>query len=183
MFLLRYAYVLALAVWTGGQIVLGAVVAPALFRVLPMHDAVSGRGLAGEAFGQILSRFHYVAYASGGVLLVTMAAMALLGPRPKHLAARMTIVAAMLVVALYSGVAVLGEIDGIQAQLHASAAPATGSRPADSPTRRTLPSQLPAGDARRVRFDQLHELSTHLMLVNMAGTFVLLLWEAREHGR
>jgi hypothetical protein len=183
MFLLRYAYVLALTVWAGGQIVLGAVVAPTLFRVLPMHEAVSGRALAGEAFGGILGRFHYVVYASGGIMLVTLAAMALLGPRPKQLAIRMTIVAAMLAVSLYSGVAVLGEIDAIQEQIAAAAEPTTGSRPLDSPPRLVLPSQLPAGDARRLRFDHLHELSTRLMLINMAGMLVLLFWEAREHGR
>jgi hypothetical protein len=44
-----------------------------------------------------------------------------------------------------------------------------------------LPSQLPAGDARRERFDQLHQLSTRLMMVNVAGALVLLFWEAREH--
>ena len=42
------------------------------------------------------------------------------------------------------------------------------------------PSRLAAGDSRRVRFDELHLLSTRLMLVTMAGAFVLLYWEARE---
>jgi hypothetical protein len=178
MFLLRYAYVLALATWTGGMIVLGAIVAPTLFQVLPMHDPETGRALAGAAFGSALASFHRLAYVSGGVMLVTLAAMALLGPRPKHLAVRMGIVAAMLGVALYSGVAVLGEIDAIQEQMAAAAAPAAGAAPHP-----ILPSQLPAGDARRVRFDALHELSTQLMLINMTATLVLLLWEAREHGR
>jgi hypothetical protein len=44
-----------------------------------------------------------------------------------------------------------------------------------------LPSTLPADDARRVRFDALHQLSTRLMAFNIAGTLVLLGWEAREH--
>jgi len=43
-----------------------------------------------------------------------------------------------------------------------------------------LPSRLPAGDARRIRFDELHLLSTRLMLLNIAGALVLLYWEARE---
>ena len=47
-----------------------------------------------------------------------------------------------------------------------------------------LPSRLPAGDARRVRFDELHQLSTRLMMVNIVGALALLFWEAREsHGR
>jgi len=178
MLVLRYAYVLALAVWTGGMIVLGAIAAPSIFQVLPMHEPEAGRALAGAAFGDIIARFHYVAYASGAVMLAALGAMAVLGPRPRHLAIRMAVIAAMLVVAIYSGVAVLGEIDGIQREL-ANTASSTGARP--PPALRTiLPSQLPADDRRRLRFDALHRLSTRLMMINVAGALVLLLWEARE---
>jgi hypothetical protein len=47
----------------------------------------------------------------------------------------------------------------------------------------TLPSQLPSGDARRIRFDELHALSTRLMMINLVGALLLVVWEAREHGR
>ena len=162
---LRYVYVLALAVWLGGMAVLGAVVAPATFQVLQATEPASGRLLAGAVFGAVLLRFHYVAYASGALLLVTLAAMALLGPRPRGFAARSAIIAVMLGVALYSGYVVLPEVDSIQ---HAVGA---------------LPSSLPAEDARRIRFDALHQLSTRLMMLNIAGTLALLFWEAREHER
>jgi hypothetical protein len=36
---------------------------------------------------------------------------------------------------------------------------------------------------RRIRFDALHQLSTRLMMINVAGALVLLYWEAREHVR
>jgi hypothetical protein len=39
---------------------------------------------------------------------------------------------------------------------------------------------LPAHDARRVRFDELHQLSIQLMIVNIVGALALLYWEARE---
>jgi uncharacterized membrane protein len=172
MLMLRYAYVLALATWLGGMIVLGAIVAPATFQVLPLHEPESGRAIAGALFGSFLYRFHYLAYAAGVVLVLTLVAMALLGPRPRQFAVRTAIAAAMLAVALYSGLVVLGEIDGIQrelANLSASAA--------------VLPSQLPADDARRLRFDHLHRFSTRLMMANVLGALVLLVWEAREHGR
>src|SRR4030095_1686613 len=149
MLVLRYAYVLALAVWTGGMIVLGAVAAPAIFQVLPMHEPEAGRALAGAVFGDIIARFHYVAYGAGAVMLAALGAMALLGPRPRHLAIRMAVIAAMLVVAVYSGVAVLGEIDGIQREL-ANIASSTGGR-ATPAFRTILPSQLPADDDRRLR--------------------------------
>lgn len=175
---------LALAVWLGGMIVLGAVVAPALFSTLGALDPVSGRLFAGEGFGAVLRRFHYVAYASGAILLVTLSAMALLGPRPRSFAIRTAIVAVMLAVAVYSGVLVLGEIDTIQ---QAIAASASGSTPhsSDSTIAAThrLPSSLAANDPRRIRFDQLHVLSTRLMMFNIVAGLVLLFWEARDPSR
>ncbi|HET9361095.1 MAG TPA: DUF4149 domain-containing protein [Vicinamibacterales bacterium] len=160
---LRYVYVLALAVWLGGMILLGTVVAPLTFQVLQASDPDTGRVLAGELFGAVLNRFHVVAYGAGALLLVTLVAMAILGPRPRSFAVRAAIISSMLLVALYSGLVVLREVDAIQL--------AAG----------VLPSTLPAGDARRVRFDALHQLSTRLMVFNIVGTLALLGWEAREH--
>jgi uncharacterized membrane protein len=162
MLALRYVYVLALAVWLGGMVILGAVVAPATFQVLQASAPATGRELAGAVFGTALARFHYVAYAAGGLLLVTLAAMRVLGPRPAHVGVRAIIAALMLAVALYSGMVVLRQIDALQAE--------TGG----------LPSRLPTDDQRRVRFDALHLLSTRLMMLNIAGALVLLYWEARE---
>jgi uncharacterized membrane protein len=162
MLALRYAYVLALVVWLGGMIVLGAIVAPATFQVLQATAPDTGRALAGALFGTILARFHYVAYASGAVLLLTLAITAVLGPRPANFAVRAALVALMLGIALYSGIAVLGEIARIQQ--------AVG----------ILPSHLPADDVRRLRFDALHQLATRLMMVNVVAGLALLYWEARE---
>ena len=172
---------LALAVWLGGMIVLGAVVAPALFSTLGALDPVSGRVLAGEGFGAILRRFHYVAYAAGGVLFVTLSAMALLGPRPRSFAIRTAIVAVMLAVAAYSGLLVLGEIDTIQQEIAASS-PAPQRSDSVAATHR-LPSSLAITDPRRIRFDQLHVLSTRLMMFNIVAGLVLLVWEARDSSR
>ena len=162
MLALRYAYVLALVVWLGGMVMLGAVVAPTTFQVLQASLPSTGRELAGALFGTVLARFHYIAYAAGAVLLVTLAAMRVLRLRPAHVGLRAAIAAVMLAVALYSGTVVLRRIDAVQAQAG------------------VLPSTLPAGDERRVRFDQLHLLSTRLMMFNIAGALVLLYWEARE---
>jgi len=159
---LRYVYVLALAIWLGGMVVLGAVVAPTTFQVLQAIEPSTGRLLGGAVFGAILSRFHYVAYGTGALALLALAAMALLGPRPVAFAVRSAIVALMLVVALYSGLVVLREVNSIQREVSG------------------LPSSLPAGDERRVRFDQLHQLSTRLMVINIVGALTLLYWEAKE---
>lgn len=162
MLALRYAYVLALVVWLGGMVLLGAIVAPATFQVLQASEPLNGRALAGELFGVTLARFHYIAYAAGAVLLLSLGAMAVLGPRPRQFAVRCAIIATMLGVALYSGFVVLGGIEAIQHEVG------------------TLPSRLPAGDERRIQFDGLHQLSTRLMMFNMAAALVLLYWEARE---
>lgn len=165
MLALRYVYVLALAVWLGGMAVLGAIVAPVVFQVLQASEPTLGRVLAGAVFGAVLARFHLVAYACGAILLVTLAAMALLGPRPRGVAARSAIIALMLGVSVYSGRWVLGEIASIQ---HAVGG---------------LPSTLPAADPRRIRFDELHQRATRLMVLNLLGAIVLVFWEAREPGR
>jgi hypothetical protein len=161
---LRYAYVLALVVWLGGMVTLGAVVAPAVFQVLPLREPEAGRILAGAVFGAALGRFHYVAYACGAVILITLVAMAVLGPRPASFAVRTALAGFMLGIALYSGLFVLGSVDRLQRDIGVNVAP----------------SSLPASDGRRVRFDQLHLLSTRLMMVNMVGALLLLYWEARE---
>ena len=161
MLALRYVYVLALVIWLGGMVILGALVAPTTFEVLQASDPVGGRVLAGDLFGSILARFHYVAYAAGGLVLASLLAMRLLGPRPAAFGVRATLVAGMLGVALYSGVIVLQSIDALQEE----AGPVSG---------------LAQQDPRRVRFDELHLLSTRLMMLNMAGALVLLFWEASE---
>jgi len=162
---LRYLYVLALVAWLGGMVVLGAIVAPATFQVLQVSAPDTGRALAGDLFGQILARFHYVAYTAGGTLLISILAMALLGPRPRAFALRVSIISVMLLVALYSGLIVLPTIDSIQLEAG------------------RLPSLLPALDPRRIRFDDLHQLSTRLMMANITGALMLLYWEARDHGQ
>jgi hypothetical protein len=162
MLALRYVYVLALVIWLGGIVVLGALVAPTTFDVLQTREPVAGRALAGDVFGQTIARFHYIEYAAGTMLVVTLVAMRLLGPRPAGFAARAVIAAGMLATALYSGLVVLRDIDAVQQD-------AGG-----------LASRLPPSDTRRIRFDELHQLSTRLMLVTMAGALVLLYWEARE---
>jgi uncharacterized membrane protein len=162
MIALRYAYVLALVLWLGGMVVLGAIVAPATFQVLQASAPETGRALAGELFGTILARFHYVAYIAGATLLVTLAVMRVLGPKPHAFAVRVLIVVVMLGIALYSGIVVLGAIDAVQIE-------AGG-----------LPSLLPAGDPRHVRFESLHRLSTRLMMTNVVAALGLLCWEARD---
>lgn len=162
MIALRYVYVLALVIWLGGIIILGALVAPTTFQLLQAVDPSAGRALAGDLFGALIARFHYVQYGAALTLLLTLVVMAILGPRPPAFAVRTAVITVMLGIALYSGLIVLARIDAIQLDIGG------------------LASALPAADPRRIQFDQLHELATQLMMVNMAGALALLYWEARE---
>jgi hypothetical protein len=113
-------------------------------------------------FGAFLRQFQFVAYACGAILLVCLFVMKFIGPPPHAFVARVALVATMLAVAVYSGVPVTRELTAVQAQV---------SGPV---------SQLPAEDARRVRFDRLHRTSTMLMTLNMGLGLVLLFWYVRE---
>lgn len=163
MIALRYVYVLSLAVWLGGIIVLGALVAPTTFQLLQAIDPSGGRAAAGELFGAFIARFQYVQYAAGLLLFLTLLVMAVLGPRPRGFAIRVGIITLMLAIAVYSGFIVLARIDAVQQEIGG------------------LASALPLTDPRRVRFDALHAFATQLMMVTMAGGLALLYWEAREH--
>jgi putative copper export protein len=64
--LVNSAYLLALSVWIGGVVALGALAAPVLFRALPRPDA-------GAIFGPILRRFSRVRLVC--VVVMILAAM------------------------------------------------------------------------------------------------------------
>lgn len=162
MLALRYAALLALVVWAGGLIALGAVAAPSIFDVLAARQTPDARFVAGAIFGETLRRFHLISYGCGAVLVCSLAARAILGPRPRRFAVRMTITAAMFGASLYSGLVVSRQIERLRREIGIS------------------PSSLPASDPRRVEFGRLHERSTTLEMIPILGALVLLAWELRD---
>lgn len=168
---LRYVHLLALVIWLGGMIAIGAIVAPSTFQVLTAEQPAAGRVLAGAVVGEVLRRFYLVSYAAGATLLISLVTMAAMGAKPAALGARIVIASAMLAVALVSGVWVTGRIDRLRQEIGTG----TDGRPA-------APSSLPEHDPRRQAFGRLHGLSTSLMLVNIVGGLALLYWHAREPG-
>ena len=161
MLALRYAAVLALVFWIGGLVILGAIAAPAAFDVLGPR-APDGRALAGAVFGETLRRFHAVAYVCGGVLLVSLAVRAVLGPRPRQFPLRTIVTVVMIGTALWTGLVLIPQI--AEAQLAAGASV----------------TALPEGDPRRVAFGRLHGLTTALQLVPVLGGLALLVFELRD---
>ena len=162
MLAVRYVYILTLVVWLGGMITIAAVVAPSAFRALEQTTTPDGRPAAARVVGEVLRQVHLVSYAAGALLLATLAAMKLIGPRPPGFGIRVGIVAAMLAASAVSGLMVDGRI----AQLRESIAQPVSS--------------LAEGDPRRVRFGQLHGLSTGLLGLSILGGLALCYWETRE---
>ena len=159
MLALRYVALLALVVWVGGLIALGAIAAPAIFDVLGAQQIADGRLLAGATFGEILRRFTLVAF--GVLLLGTLIVRAILGPRPRRFAWRAALATLMLATTAYAGIVVAGRIRDIQRTI------------------RVAPSSLPENDPRRIEFGRLHGMSTSLQLVPLVGGLALMYWELK----
>ena len=162
MLALRFAGLLALAVWVGGLVALGAIAAPAIFDAVTLRQIADGRALSGAIFGEILRRFHLVAYACAAAVIGSLIIRAVLGPRPRRFAVRLAIAAVMLAATAYSGLIVSPRIERLRTDIGVS------------------PSSLAESDPRRAAFGQLHGLSTALQFVPLVGGLLLLHFEARE---
>jgi len=164
MFALRYAAVLALVIWMGGLLALGAIAAPVIFDVIARSNVANGRVLAGAIFGEALRQFHVVAYGCGAAIVLTLLVRAVLGPRPRRFALRVAITVLMLGAALYSGIVITRSIANVQQEI------GTG----------VSVTSLPPDDARRLAFGRLHRQSVMVQLVPLVGGLLLLFWEQRD---
>ena len=162
MLALRYAALLGIVVWVGGSFALGAIAAPAVFDVVAARQVADGRLLSGAIFGEILQQFHQVSYICGIAIVLSLAARALLGPRPRRFAVRMGLVLVMLAAAAYSGLILSPGIERLQRSVGVA------------------PSSLPQDDPRRVEFGRLHGLSASVQMVPILGGLVLLFFESRD---
>jgi hypothetical protein len=164
MLALRFAAVAAIAVWIGGLLALGAIAAPAIFDVVAARGIPDARLVSGGIFGEVLRRFHLVAYGCGAVLLLTLAVRRVLGPRPRHFAFRFALAAVTLAAALYAGLVIQPSIVDLQRQIGANVSA----------------SSLPPDDARRVAFGRLHGRSAMVQFVPIVGGLLLIFWELRD---
>jgi hypothetical protein len=164
MFALRFAAVLALVVWMGGLLALGAIAAPAIFAVVARHDLPGGTALAGAIFGEALRQFHLVAYGCGAVILMSLLVRAVFGPRPRRFSIRLAIATLMLGATLYSGLVIASSIAAVQQEIGAGV-------PVVS---------LPPADPRRIAFGQLHAQSVFVQVIPLLGGLILLFWELRD---
>ena len=162
MLALRFAGLVAVAVWFGGLLSLGAIAAPATFDVIAARQIPDARGLAGAVVGEILRRFQLVSYGCGAIILGSLIARAVLGPRPRRFGLRVGLTSALLAMTLYSGVVVTGQIARVREEIGGTF------------------SSVPEHDPRRVTFGRLHAQSTALHLIALIGCLVLLVSELND---
>jgi hypothetical protein len=162
MLVLRYVGLLALTLWVGGLLVLGAIVAPSIFEVLAARHIAADRLVAGALFGEVLRRFHVLSFACGAVLVSSLVLRGVMGPRPIMFAARLLVAFLMLAATAYSGLIVAPSIERLQADAVVA------------------PSTLPANDTRRVEFEHLHAISTGIQAVPILGGLFLLFRELKD---
>jgi Ca2+/Na+ antiporter len=158
----RYFYVLALALWLGGMVLAGFVVAPTVFSVLQAWNASTGRMLAGDLFGEILRRLYIVGGVAACVMFLALTIQRVIGPRPKAYGVRAALIVLMFALTAYAGSVVQPRIEALQDQV---------GKPM---------IELPSDDARRSEFDGLHGLATTLLSLTMVGGLALVAWETRE---
>jgi hypothetical protein len=161
MLALRYAAVLALVVWIGGLIALGALAAPAAFEVLGARGA-EGRALAGSVVGETLRRFNLVTYVCAAVVLLSLMVRGVLGPRPRRFAIRVGGLLLIVGAAVYASAVIAPQI--VRAQQSIGAAPST----------------LDPADPRRIEFGRLHARSVSVQLIPLLGGLALLWFELRD---
>jgi len=139
-------YHLGLAIWAGGAIVLGALVAPELFRALP-------RSQAGSIFGPVLRRFARLRAAALIVVVASAAARYVIwesGPTT-WISIRWLALVVMAADLVY-------EIGFLEGALEAS--------------RVRLTPEMPDSDPQRLEFQALHKSAETWMKVGVVAALV-----------
>jgi uncharacterized membrane protein len=107
---LRFIYLLAIALWVGGMAFFSFIAAPSIFKVLPREEA-------GQVVTEIFPKYYWQGIICGAIALVTSVA---LGVRERWnilLIVRTIMIAVMLVGILYSVVILQPKIQAVKAQV------------------------------------------------------------------
>lgn len=116
----RALHMIALGLWLGGLVAIGALVAPTAFHLTRALPAFSGNvalqnAVAGGVVGGSLKLFTVVCDVCGVLLLLTGAVLLKAGPRRPALAG-LTVSALLLLSSLYLGLALTPALDAAQAR-------------------------------------------------------------------
>jgi hypothetical protein len=136
--ILRFFLVLALAVWIGGIVFFGAVVAPTVFSVLPTHD------LAGNVVTRSLTMLHLTGIVCGVIYIVASLLHSYLLRGSLHVfALHHVAVVAMIILTMVSQYGVGSRMKRLRQDIG-------------------VIDNVSVDDPRRVEFNRLHHWSTRL---------------------
>lgn len=139
-------YLLALVCWLGGMVFFTAVIAPVVFRLLPLPEA--GKLVAG-----VFPRYYIFGYVAGAIALAMAIYFAVMRPPRLWWSISALALGVALGLTLYAGTAVRPQVDAV----------------------RSVVEEQNPDPARRAEFDRLHRLSVWLnagsMLLNLAVLF------------
>ena len=142
-------YHLGLAIWIGGTLVLGALVAPALFRTLPRHEA-------GGIFGPTLRRFARLRVVALLVTIIAAAVKLAIWER-----GAMLWIGIRWAALLFMAATLVYEIGYLERALEAR--------------RVHLTPEMPEDDPRRRDFNALHKRAEALMKASLLAAVIALL--------
>ncbi len=129
--LLNIVALLALAFWIGSELFFGAVLAPAVFGILPpmFADQAQGMHAAGAVVGTAIARLHYLGIGCGMVFLLATFMLGRLHSL-KNLFAQAGLVVVMLLLTSYSQFSVIPRMDTARQSAGGMVAFATPGNPA-----------------------------------------------------
>jgi hypothetical protein len=152
---LRFALLLALAVWIGGIVFFSFFTAPALFGVLP-------REAAGRVTAAIFPRYYVLGVVCGGVALLAVLLLRWRAPAAdRGLPVAPVLLFLMLALTFYARIGILPEASSLRARLHAEVG-------------------TPGADEARRRFEALHRRAVILNGMVLAGGVGVLALLARR---
>jgi uncharacterized membrane protein len=107
---LRFIYLLSIALWIGGMAFFSFLAAPSIFAVLPRQDA-------GKVVSDIFPKYYWQGIICGAVALVTSVVLGMRGRWNVLLILRTIMIAVMLIGVLYSVVILQPQIHAVRAQI------------------------------------------------------------------
>ncbi len=161
--LIRSLILLALAVWVGGLLYFGAVVAPVAFgTIMPMmSDPAVGLHVAGTMVRTSLLRLHDIGLVCGLVLLLLIILEKTLRLTRRSIAPQLVLLAMMLALTAYSQFSIIPRMEA----LRLAAGPAMDNPAATNPDKE--------------QFNRLHGTSTNMEGAVLLGGLVLIVLYAR----
>jgi uncharacterized membrane protein len=108
--ILRFIYLVSLALWIGGMTFFTFIAAPSIFKVLP-------REAAGNVVADIFPKYHWQGIACGVVAVVTSLALGMRTNWSRLLIVRTLLLGVMLIAVLYSAFILQPKIQAVKAQV------------------------------------------------------------------